>query len=225
MKKTLMLVLLVLGLACAAGGYYIFYLKPMQDAEEAAMQAKNKVAPVAPTPQVSMPISPSKDVKPVTDYYVSSERLGVREAPNSDAFVETIVYRGDKLYVLEKKEGWGRISPYYVYKEGGPEVAEWVPMDALLEVPPTITKQERLETVSSYIEGSDDFKQHFEMFIKTTDSLLKDGTCVPPDFEELKGWVRSRTYSEQAVYFVYCGGLKQANKIYLNVENGEIFYR
>lgn len=225
MKKTLMLVLLVLGLACAAGGYYIFYFKPMQDAEEALLQAEGKTPAVSAPASTLMSTAPAEESKPVTDYYVNSERLGVRESPDHGAFVESIVYRGDKLHVLEKKNGWGRISPYYVYKEGGPEVAEWVPMEALLEVPPTITKQERLETVSSYIEGSDDFKRHFEMFIKTTDKLLKDGTCVPPDFEELKGWVRSRTYSKQAVYFVYCGGLKQANKIYLNVENGEIFYR
>ena len=33
MKKILMFVVLLLGLACAGGGYYIFYLKPQQDAE------------------------------------------------------------------------------------------------------------------------------------------------------------------------------------------------
>lgn len=53
-------------------------------------------------------------------------------------------------------------------------MAEWVPMEALLEVAPTITKEERVETVSSYIEKSDDFKQHFEMFVKKTDQLLKE---------------------------------------------------
>ncbi len=34
MKKLLMVLLLVLGLACAGGGYYIFVLKPEQDAKK-----------------------------------------------------------------------------------------------------------------------------------------------------------------------------------------------
>ncbi|MEL7292276.1 MAG: hypothetical protein AAGJ78_14400 [Pseudomonadota bacterium] len=222
MKKVIMAVLLLLGIACAGGGYYIFYYKPQQDA--LAMQQAEEEEPVVPLPIVKDEPEPAPE-PPKTDYYVNPDKLGVREAPNYDAFIESVVYRGDKLHILEKKDGWGRISAYFVYEEGGPEVAEWVPMDALLEVPPTITKEERVETLSEYIENSDDFKQHFEMFIKTTDQLLKDGTCTPLDFEETKGWIRSVTFSEQDAYFVYCGGLKQANKIYLNVRTGQVFYR
>lgn len=218
-----MVVLLLVGIACAGGGYYIFYLKPQQEAELASQMQE---AEPEPMPMEVVEEEEQEAPKPpVTDYYVSPERLGVREAPNFDAFVESVVYRGDKLHVLEKKDGWGRISAYYVYDDGGPEVAEWVPMEALLEVAPTITKEERRETVSSYIEKSDNFKQHFEMFVKKTDQLLKEKTCTPEDFEETSGWVRSVTFSERDVYFVYCGGLKQANKIYLDVQSGEIFYR
>lgn len=222
MKKIIMIVLLLVGIACAGGGYYIFYLKPKQDAELAS-QMENAEEPIKPLNIVKEKPQPPKP--PVTDYYVSPERLGVRESPDHSAFVESVVYRGDKLHVLEKRDGWGRISAYYVYEEGGPEVAEWVPMDALLEVAPTITKDERIETVSSYIENSDDFKAHFEMFVKKTDQLLKEKTCTPEDFEETKGWMRSLTFNERDVYFVYCGGLKQANKIYLDIRSGEIFYR
>jgi len=216
-----MLLLLLLGIGCAAGGYYIFYYKPQQDA--LAMEGEEE-EPITPIPLVEE----EEEVEPpppITDYYVSPPKLGVREAPDYSAFVENVVYRGDKLHILEKRDGWGRISPYYVYEEGGPEVAEWVPMEALLEVAPTITKQERVETVTTYIENSDDFKQHFEMFIKTTDNLLKDGTCTPEDFEETQGWIRSVTFDDIDAYFVYCGGLKQANKIYLDVQTGKIFYR
>ncbi|WP_171748984.1 hypothetical protein [Vibrio sp. RE88] len=222
MKKILMVVLLLLGIACAGGGYYIFYLKPQQDAAAAAaLMEENKEPPPAPMKEEAPP--PPKPE--VTDFYVSPPKLGIREYPRYDAFVESVAYRGDKLHILEKKDGWGRISPYYVYEEGGEEVAEWVPMEALLEVAPTITKEERVETVSSYIEKSDDFKQYFEMFVKKTDQLLKEKTCEPEDFEETSGWVRSLTFEERDVYFVYCGGLKQANKIYLDVQTGEIFYR
>ncbi|USD35216.1 MULTISPECIES: hypothetical protein [Vibrio] len=222
MKKIIMVVLLLLGIACAGGGYYIFYLKPQQDAEAAAaMMEANKEPPPPPVKEEKAP--PPKPE--VTDFYVSPAKLGVREYPQYEAFVESVVYRGDKLHILEKKNGWGRISPYYVYEEGGEEVAEWVPMEALLEVAPTITKEERVETVSSYIEESDDFKLHFEMFVQKTDQLLKEKTCVPEDFEETSGWIRSLTFEQRDVYFVYCGGIKQANKVYLDVQSGEIFYR
>lgn len=217
-----MLLLLLVGIGCAGGGYYIFYYKPQQDA--LANQAADE-EPMVPLVTLEEEEEEAPPPAPVTDYYVSPPKLGVREAPSYEAFVESVLYRGDKVHILEKKDGWGRISPYYVYEEGGREVAEWLPMDALLEVAPTITKQERIETVSSYIEASDDFKQHFEMFIKTTDKLLKEGTCTPEDFEETKGWMRSLTFEGIDAYFVYCGGIKQANKIYLDVQTGKIFYR
>ncbi|WP_246335796.1 hypothetical protein [Vibrio marinisediminis] len=220
MKKILMVILLLVGIALAGGGYYMFYLKPEQDAAKLAEQ--QTPLPVEQSQPEPMPIP--TPVAEKTDYYVSPEKLGVREMPDKSAFIESILYRGDKVHILEKRDGWGRISPFYVYNEGGPEVAEWIPMDALLEVPPTITKQERIKTISSYVEGSDDFKQYFDVFIQTTDDLIKEGICLPPDFEELKGWVKSVKY-EQDVYFVYCGGLKQANKIYLNVQTGNIFYK
>lgn len=221
MKKIIMVLLLLVGIACAGGGYYIFYYKPQQDALALAAQESE---PEAPKP-VAKKAPPEPEPEPITDYYVNPAKLGVREQPDEQAFIESVVYRGDKLHVLEKKDGWGRISPYYVYEEGGPEVAEWVPMEALLEVAPTITREERIETVSGYIENSDDFKTFFDRFIQSTDSLLKEGTCSPEDFEELGGWVRSVTFSSDDIYFVYCGGLKQANKIYLNAQTGEIFYR
>ena len=220
MKKILMVILLLVGIALAGGGYYMFYLKPEQDAAKLAQQQ-------TPLPVEQSQPEPTPIPTPVaekTDYYVSPEKLGVREMPDKSAFIESILYRGDKVHILEKRDGWGRISPFYVYNEGGPEVAEWIPMDSLLEVPPTITKQERIKTISSYVEGSDDFKQYFDVFIQTTDDLIKEGICLPPDFEELKGWVKSVKY-EQDVYFVYCGGLKQVNKIYLNVQTGNIFYK
>ncbi|WP_428774442.1 hypothetical protein [Vibrio sp.] len=221
MKKILMLLLLLLGIAGAVGGYYIFYLKPQQDALQAEQPepiAMPETVPAASTPK-------SAEEKVTTDYYVNPERLGVREHPDYEAFIESILYRGDKIHVLEQKEGWGRISPYYVYGEGQPEVAEWVPMEALLEVPPTVTRQERLETISHYIEKSDDFKRFFDVFVEQSDLLLKQEICKPEDFEETGGWVRSVRYKDRDVYFVYCGGLKQSNKVYLDVRSGEVFYK
>ena len=116
MKKILMFVVLLLGLACAGGGYYIFYFKPQQDAEAAAERERNKKPS---KPIIGKQKEHRHPKKEVTDYYVSPPKLGVREAPRYDAFVESVVYRGEKLHILEKKNGWGRISRYYVYEEGG----------------------------------------------------------------------------------------------------------
>ncbi|MGY3571901.1 hypothetical protein [Vibrio paucivorans] len=219
MKKVLMVLLLVLGLAGAGAGYYLFVWKP-----------ENEVMAPEPMPEEEeeAPVMVEEEEAPkpeVTEYYVSPPKLGVREYPDYDAFVESVLYRGDKLTILEKKEGWGRISVYYVYEEGGDEVAEWVPMDALVEEKPVITKAERTKTLMGYVENSDDFKMFQDKFIETTGQLIDEGTCSPLDFEELGGWVRSVRYSERDVYFVYCGGMKQANKIYLDVHSGEIFYK
>ena len=61
-------------------------------------------------------------------------------------------------------------------------------------------------------------------FVQKTDELLKNETCVPEDFEELGGWVKSLKYQEREVYFVYCGGRKLANKIYFDTQSKEVFY-
>ncbi|NAX41465.1 hypothetical protein CAG53_12415, partial [Vibrio sp. V26_P1S5P106] len=77
----------------------------------------------------------------------------------------------------------------------------------------------------SYIADSDDLDLFEEIFIEKTEQLLTDGSCSPVDFKELGGWIRSVRYQDRDVYFVYCGGLNQSNKIYLNVQSGDIFYQ
>ncbi len=225
MKKIIMLVLFLLGVGGAGAGYYLFVMKPEREALEAANKAELERLKPKPIMELKQEQPKVTAPKPITDYYVNPDKLAVRNAPNSEAFIEGFVYRGDKLHILEQKSGWGRVTPYYVYEEGAEETAEWVPMASLLEVAPTITRQERLETVSQYVEKSDDFKQFFEMFTHKADELLKQGICSPEDFEELGGWVRSNRFEGRDVYFVYCGGLKQQNKVYLDAHSGEIFYQ
>ncbi len=160
----------------------------------------------------------------VNDLYVDLAKLGVREKPDAQAFVERVLYRGDKVKILERKAGFGRITDYFVYEENGPEVAEWIPLDGLVEQAPLITAEERRKTVTQYIATSDDFKLYETAFVQKTDELLKNETCVPEDFEELGGWVKSLKYQEREVYFVYCGGRKLTNKIYFDIQSKEIFY-
>lgn len=222
MKKVLMLLLLIFGLACAGAGYYLFYYKPEQERLEALNQ---RLTPEIPISEEYEPSDPAFVMPEIMDYYVNEPTLGVREQPDRDGFVHRLLYRGEPVFLYEKQQSWGRLTPFYVYEEGGPEVAEWIPLDGLVVDPPVITPEERRETVLSYIMNSDDLDIFQTMFIQTTDRLLSDKTCVPGDFKELGGWVRSVRYQSEDVYFVYCGGLNQANKIYLNAQTGAIFYQ
>lgn len=222
MKKLLMVVFLLLGLAGAGVGYYLFYYKPQQ---ELANKASNVEEQTDKTEQEKPPTQTIADLKPENmEFYIDVEKLGIREAASMDAFVDRYLYKGDKIRLLEKKNGWGRVSAYFVYEQGGPEVAEWIPLEGLVEQAPVISPEERKKTIQNYIAGSDDLVQYEEMFLMTTDKLLNDGSCTPVDFEELGGWVRSTKYSDRDVYFIYCGGMKLADKIYLDVRTGEVFY-
>lgn len=220
MKKLLMVLLLVLGLACAGGGYYIFVIKPEQDAKK--LQKPKKVEEPKPEPPKVEKKAPPPE--PNTEYFVGTEELGVRDAPSYDAFVREHMYRGEKVTILERKGDFGRISRYYVYSEGGKEEADWLPMVGLVTTPPVVTEEERITTLVSFVGKSDDFKLHEKAFLKATDTLLKQDKCRPNDFQELGGWVKSVKYSDREVYFVYCGGLGQSNKVYLDVQSGEIFH-
>ncbi|NAW69230.1 hypothetical protein CAG54_14345 [Vibrio sp. V27_P1S3P104] len=224
MKKTLMLFILMLGLAGAGAGYYLFYYKPQHELAQKENLPKDDPMLLeetkAQSDDLNVPILPE-----VMDYYVDATTIGVRESPEINAFVHRLLYRGEKVYLYEKKSGWGRISPYFVYQDGGPEVAEWIPLQGLSEQAPSITAEERYNTVLSYIADSDDLDLFEEIFIEKTEQLLTDGSCSPVDFKELGGWIRSVRYQDRDVYFVYCGGLNQSNKIYLNVQSGDIFYQ
>lgn len=220
MKKLLMVVFLLLGVAGAGAGYYLFYYKPQQDLANQAAAVEDK----ADEKEEEKPQSIA-DLKPENmEFYVDAEKLGIREAASLDAFVQRYLYKGEKVRLLEKKNGWGRVSAYFVYEQGGPEIAEWIPLDGLVEQAPVITVEERKKTIQGYIAASDDLVQFEDIFLTTTDKLLKDGSCSPVDFEELGGWVKSTKYADRDVYFIYCGGLKLADKIYLDVRTGEVFY-
>ncbi|MBF4426850.1 SH3 domain-containing protein, partial [Vibrio anguillarum] len=59
-------------------------------------------------PKTALPPKPL-----VNDLYVDLARLGVREKPDAQAFVERVLYRGDKVKILERKAGFGRITDYF----------------------------------------------------------------------------------------------------------------
>ncbi|AUV88193.1 SH3 domain-containing protein [Vibrio campbellii] len=220
MKKALIALAILLLLGGAGAGYYFFFMQkdePMVEQKpEQPSEPEEKLKPImdleAPAPEI-------------TEYYVTERRINVYNKPEHQALIVDSLYKGEKVSVLEKADGWFRLSDYIVYEEGGEETAEWVDSKGLSDAEPVIKEHERLEILDGYLQKSDDLKTHLDMFRNKTQQLLDDETCDPSDFEELGGWVRSVTYKTRNVYFIYCGGLEQENKIYLDVDKGEIFYR
>ncbi len=222
MKKVLIIVFILLLLGGGGAGYYFFVMKEeAMDEGETEQQGQMMVEEAQPPTMEEIKMEPPKD----PFYYVNERRVAVRNAPNRDGLAVDTVYKGEKLEALETQGDWIRITEYVVYQEGDEEVAEWVNLSAVSDDPPVIEEMERLEILDAYIHKSDDLKQHQTLFRTMTQQLLDDATCKPEDFEELGGWVRSVTFEPRSVYFIYCGGLRQANKIYLDTESKEIFYR
>ncbi|BDR15789.1 SH3 domain-containing protein [Vibrio sp. STUT-A11] len=222
MKKALIAiaVLLLLG-GAGAGCYFVFMQKDQPEQAAEATSPKDRVKEAAPKPVMDLEAVPPETM----EYYVIERQVSAYNKPDHNALVVDTIYKGEKVVVLEKSNGWYRISDYLVYEEGGEETAEWLDAKGLSDAEPVIKEQERLEILDGYLQKSDDLKENLEIFRNKTQLLLDDNTCEPEDFTELGGWVRSVTYKQRNVYFIYCGGLEQENKIYLDVDSGEIFYR
>ncbi|AXT73098.1 SH3 domain-containing protein [Vibrio sp. dhg] len=222
MKKALIVMMAVLLLGGAGFGYYFFFMQ--KDQPEPTTEASSPEAKVKE--EASKPVMDLESVPPeTTEYYVIERQVSAYNKPDHNALVVDTIYKGEKVVVLEKSNGWYRISDYLVYEDGGEETAEWLDAKGLSDAEPVIKEQERLEILDGYLQKSDDLKDNLEIFRNKTQLLLDDNTCEPEDFTELGGWVRSVTYKQRNVYFIYCGGLEQENKIYLDVNSGEIFYR
>lgn len=79
------------------------------------------------------------------------------------------------------------------------------------------------DQVKDAISSSEDFSKYEEKFLKSTASLIRDGKCSLMELKEQGGWAKSViNHKYQPVYFIYCGGLRKKNRIYLNVENEKI---
>ncbi|WP_425670105.1 SH3 domain-containing protein [Vibrio owensii] len=222
MKKALIALAILLLLGGAGAGYYFFFMQKDEPVVEQKLEPEQPSEPEEKPKPIMDLEAPAPEI---TEYYVTERRINVYNKPERQALIVDTLYKGEKVSVLEKADGWFRLSDYIVYEEGGEETAEWVDSKGLSDAEPVIKEQERLEILDGYLQKSDDLKTHLDMFRNKTQQLLDDETCDPSDFEELGGWVRSVTYKKRNVYFIYCGGLEQENKIYLDVDKGEIFYR
>lgn len=74
------------------------------------------------------------------------------------------------------------------------------------------------------ISQSDDFEKNREAFTKLANTLIGQGFCTEAEIAEQGGFVKSvLNYKNEPVYFVYCGGMTNENRMYVNTETGEFF--
>ena len=201
---------------------------------------------VARTEQPTSPISTHQNdtVESSNKYWVTSDRLDRRTCPSTNCGIVGQFFFREGADVFEDKDGWARVSRYYdascangrsEYVDSGnsrcgPEngivdgkFAEWVFADFLSEdrPPDPAADATGLEVL---LAGSDDFQKYRSAFTQAAQSLISSGQCQEADFREWGGWMKSVNDRSQPIYFIYCGGSKASNKLYLNTETGEVFH-
>lgn len=183
------------------------------------------------------------DVDLADKFWVTSERLYRRTCPSTECGEVGYFFFREGVDVLERRDGWARVTKYYnasctngrsehvdsgnsqCTPENGiadGEFAEWVSAEFLSETRPP-DPAEGARGTEALIARSDDFARYRTQFAEAAQSLLDEGRCKGADFRENGGWLKSSTHRNQPIYFVYCGGLTKANRLYLNVETGRVF--
>lgn len=223
MKKLVLMILVLLLFAGIGGGaYYYFFMMneetPVHVDDGGSQQTMSEMDSNPPLPP---PPAPPR-IQTGKKYYVTSSRLNIRGYPDGESGIRAVLYKSDAVTAKEVKGDWVRIGGYEVHPSGK-DMAQWVHIDYLSASEPVITEEERRNTTVALIKGSDDFLQYEDTFIRATQKLISSGQCKVEDFELLGGWVRSVTYEDRPVYFVYCGGTDRQNKVYLNVETEDLF--
>ena len=77
--------------------------------------------------------------------------------------------------------------------------------------------------IDRLIEGSDDVDIYRRQFVAATGRLIAEGTCTGADFMEMGGWSRSVSDKGEKLFFIYCGGITAAHRVYLDPISGETF--
>lgn len=67
------------------------------------------------------------------------------------------------------------------------------------------------------VAGSDRYSLHGEKFEAAARELIARGRCKPADFVAVGGFMRSTDASRIGQYFIYCGAITLANRVYISV--------
>jgi hypothetical protein len=159
------------------------------------------------------------------DYYVVSEKLNVRLAPNKRGKITNTLYKRQKVEVFEIRDSWARVSRYYDGTVEGlsGDVARWVFSKHLSTKRPAEEKVSVNSPIAKAIKSSDDFAKHQQVFESVSEKLVNSGKCKLSDFQDIGGWLRSTAHKPKPVYFTYCGGMSKNNRIYVNTLTGKTF--
>lgn len=149
----------------------------------------------------------------------------------------------EAVTVLEERGAWVRITKEYDgacengqsrYVDVGDKActsangfrdgrfSEWVRKEHLSATRPA-DPANTATTDESLVAQSDDFARYRRQFASIAAKLIADGRCTKAEFAEQGGFVKSVTeHRNEPIYFIYCGGMTAANKLYVNAKTGEV---
>jgi hypothetical protein len=173
--------------------------------------------------------------------WVSADRVSRHTCPSVKCGVAGQLMFREGVEVLETKGAWVRVTKLYSascsggtseYVKGGNSAcnasngiidgmfAEWVPTKSLTKDRPA-DPGAGASGDNMLVESSDDYRIYHNQFAKAARELIDNGTCTAGDFEEFGGWMSSPTQGK-GMYFMYCGGMTKANRLYLDVRSGKV---
>lgn len=206
-----------------------------------------KVTPDQPAAEVAavQPVAePVAESPPATlgKMWVTSDRLARHTCPSASCGVVGRLFFREAADVAEIEGNWGRVSKRYdascsggnsAYVDDGNaacvgdngivdgQLAEWVEIAYLSPNRPADPAEGAIG-VSKLIAGSDDFRTYEAAFVNAAQKLMESGQCTEADFKEMGGFMKS-TNNQGPVYFIYCGGMTAANRLYLNAATGKTY--
>ncbi|MFG6599948.1 MULTISPECIES: SH3 domain-containing protein [unclassified Sulfitobacter] len=178
------------------------------------------------------------------DLYVSADQLSVRSCASTSCGRISWLLSGQKVTVVETRNGWARISKYYdaackagksEYVDSGNsacseengisngQLAEWVSLD-YLKANPEKPKPASSSILVNALRKSDNFNKYEAEFTRATQQLIDDGECTEADVVENAGWAKATgANADLPVFFMYCKGFTAANRLYLDASTGRTF--
>lgn len=173
--------------------------------------------------------------------WVSADQVTRHTCPSDKCGVVGLLMFREGVESFETKGGWVRVTKSYAAScSGGTSAyvangnsaciesngikngmfAEWVSKKSLTKNRPA-DPAEGATGDDVLIKNSDDYRLHRSQFAKAAGQLIEKGTCTAADFEEMGGWMASPDKG-QGMYFMYCGGMTKANRLYLDVRSGDV---
>ena len=158
-------------------------------------------------------------------YVVTADSLNVRLAASTSAKLVSKLQLRQKIEVLEVKDGWARISEYYSGESEGLDgyVARWV-FAAHLAARARVEDNIKVSSaVVEAIQASEDLEEFQDTFARASQRLVNSGQCTLSDFRDIGGWWKSAAHNPGAVYYTYCGGASNNDRIFIDTTTGETF--